>query len=554
MQGENPDLKIAKRYNVFYYNLSDINHKLKFMIDIFPSLLKLKIEKEKEYINEYINKIKGQNDTKIFWELINDIAPQNITVVIENNYVDREYRDSYYTHYSEIHQEISRWCRRLLLFSEDQSNLLKKLEKLDDKSEDVVSLKNNFIGSIVIKPIESHAIGRTLINPTKLKSMKDAYVRLSTYRICYKDLELEVSAFPFRMQDEVITSCAEVSLLNIFDYYSSKYNQYAYLMPSNIHSIVRKIKPDRTIPVKGINYEVMSRVLYESGFAPKEYTSIEDHRLMNLKPMNPEILYYHPRNLLGYYVESGMPVGIGVHASYEEVIGHSIVCIGHADCIKIDNITPIPIFEDDQSIQIIDTNINHTKYIVQDDQDRPYSIMQKDNQGNCSLTSTDNQPLPLTVILVPLHRRMYMDAAIANAVFLQIISRNIKLDRKRGVNSYIGDSKNPLVCRTFLASSGHFRIDRLKYAKNTTLFKIYENLNMPHFIWVRELYSKETYPHHAIGEIILDATYSKKDVQAQLLYNFNGRLEYYYKEGKNIEILIENDIDIHPYSNLKHII
>lgn len=541
---------LPKRYNVVSYNLSDIADKAILMYSIFPFLQKLKIIDIDTYVKEHSMQI----DLRIFWELINDIAEKNITTVFENNYVDSEYRDSYYSHYSEVHQEISRWCRRLLMFCGNQEDLLKKDAKLDNHIDDIASLKNNFIGSIVIKPIKAHSIGRTLINPSKLKSMKGVYVRLSEYRICYKDIELKVSAFPFRMQDEIITSCAEVSLLNIFDYYSSRYNNYAYLMPSNIHSIVRKIKPDRTIPVKGINYEVMSRVLYESGFAPKEYIGLDDAEINNLSQMlpnmNKDILYYHPRDLLGYYVESGMPVGIGLHASFKDVIGHSVVCIGHADCVNVNSINPTAIFADDSSIQIIDTNINHNEYIVQDDQNRPYSILKKNESGKYELQN--QPPLPLTVILVPLHRRMYMDAALANAIFLQIISRNIKQDQSNRQSHKIGSTDTPLVVRTFLATSGHYRINRLKHSQSQTLFTVYTNLNMPHFIWVREIYTKDTYPDHAIGEIVLDATYSKQDLQAQLLYVFNGRLEF-YSEGKKFEVPIENNLSIYPYSNLQHI-
>lgn len=65
-----------------------------------------------------------------------------ITIGIEKNYIDRQYRDSYYMHYAEKHLEVSRYCIRLIFFKGDQCNNISKLIESD--------LQQELIGSMVI--------------------------------------------------------------------------------------------------------------------------------------------------------------------------------------------------------------------------------------------------------------------------------------------------------------------------------------------------------------------------------------------------------------------
>ena len=52
---------------------------------------------------------------KILWNLLLNL--DTYTVVLEDHYVDRVYRDSYYFYYSSKHFSYSRFCKRLCLFA-----------------------------------------------------------------------------------------------------------------------------------------------------------------------------------------------------------------------------------------------------------------------------------------------------------------------------------------------------------------------------------------------------------------------------------------------------
>lgn len=98
---------------------------------------------------------RNNKSIEVLWDLLENLKV--FTVVVEDHYVDRVYRDSYYFYYSGKHFSYTRFCKRLSIFDG-------KLEKnfFDYCSEE---LQQKFVGTIVIRPIPERSIGRTLLSP-----------------------------------------------------------------------------------------------------------------------------------------------------------------------------------------------------------------------------------------------------------------------------------------------------------------------------------------------------------------------------------------------------
>lgn len=99
--------------------------------------------------------------------------------------------------------------------------------------EEQKGIGESFMGSCVINPLVSGAIGRTLIAPRWLlgQGCLPAYIRLSEFKIHVLGKEFSVRAFPFRMQDQETMRCTEVTLLNLLEFYSNSYNDYRSVVP-----------------------------------------------------------------------------------------------------------------------------------------------------------------------------------------------------------------------------------------------------------------------------------------------------------------------------------
>ncbi len=520
---------ILKRHSLMLASIKDVADKLLIVHQVFEftqtyiydELSKLKrtsnqeidLDEEDDFELELLiqaapnllNLIKSKwTDVRIFLDLIDNLREdiQEITIAVEDNYIDRDYRDSYYMHYSEEHSETCRFCSRLLFFN---GNYYNELDKVRISQRTFKKLERAFIGSMVIRPIVGCAIGRTLISPFFLSSLNNSYIRWTEYTIYYRGYRFIIKAFPFRMQDMVTTTCAEITLMNIFDYYSKQYVDYKYLLPSDIYQICKRQHNDRVIPTEGISYDVISRIFYESGFAPKLYI------ISNKKKKNV-FNNVRPIEMLDYYVESGMPVAVGLDYG---TIGHSIVCIGHGACTyNLSEVTPENTrpMKDDGIFYINSANL-HKEYIFQDDSEMPYITRKKSEEDKDALIIGSSSPKNIKVncIVAPLYRRMYMDANAAKKVVLSILRHPtytpypIKISDDRSKPGQTAD--NPIVFRLFLASSRHFKESRLKSINDNWLYDLHQEIPLPNFIWVCELYSKQGYiDKKPFGEIVLDAT------------------------------------------------
>lgn len=157
-----------KYINNTVFEICDENQQLDFLAWI------LKIS-DGEYNNGKEFLISHNASFRILWKLLSCI--NEYTIVLEDNYVDRTYRDSYYFYFSGKHFSYARFCKRISIF---KGKLVKNF--YDYTSEE---LNKVFIGTIVIRPIPNRSVGRALLNPHYfLKIFHAKYVWFSIMSQC----------------------------------------------------------------------------------------------------------------------------------------------------------------------------------------------------------------------------------------------------------------------------------------------------------------------------------------------------------------------------------
>lgn len=189
------------------------------------------------------------------------------------------------------------------------------------------------------------------------------------------------------------------------------------------------------------------------------------------------------------------------------------------------------------TLYFLDVADVHSEYIVMDDNRVPYSSMNVDliyrKSGGMKYSKRSvycMDGLEIIGLAVPLHTRMIMTAEQAEAICLDILAHEdfnlenacSELAREDGMNTCAyqvgGSEKNPLIIRLFLASAGTYRKDRVKKITPKHRKDVYAMLPLPHFIWVCELYSAQSYAEgKIIGEIVLDGTASPNTQQESII-------------------------------------
>lgn len=446
-------------------------------------------EEDEIDIEEDIKQTPELNDNpsfRVLWDLLKEKSA--LTFFIEPYYIDRVYRDSFYSYYSEKHFEYSRYCKRLFVFD---GNLLTK-HRCDFADIPTNELQSAFIGFIVIRPLESQKIGRTLLNPGFFANLSDSYIRYANYSATMAGKRLEIEAFPYSMQDEETTSCAEITIINLLDYYSKKYAEYKYILPSDIIAIVTHNGFDRKLPTKGLDFRVMSKVLMEAGFYPVLY----DKALLTGPSKFKRILHY--------YIESGIPMAVGVDVN--KTLRHSMVCVGHGQ-VNLESWGKRQYEIQDASdcnhcIWLIDSADTVSQYIFMDDRDKPYIQYTWTTENNIDKIG----PYMPNYLLVPLYKRMILEASDAYDICTSVLA-----DKEFGIQCVcpdVGTLDNPLGIRLFMASARGLKRHRIEHysVENTEMKECFINTPFPRFVWVCELFIKEEYPNKCIGEIIIDAT------------------------------------------------
>jgi hypothetical protein len=434
--------------------------------------------------------ILNDNSFEILWSLFDNLA--QFTIVTEDHYVDRVYRDSYYFYYSCKHFNYNRYCKRIFLFDgffED--------DFINIPSE---TLETIFIGSIVIRPINNRSIGRTLLNPSYFLNKLPCYLRLTLYNVTVYGKKLSISAFPYSMQDGETTSCAEITILNLLDYYSQTYPEYHYILPSEICKIAELNSYERRLPTVGLRYELLSKIFSEVGFYPRLYSSQKMH---NLKF----------KRIMHYYIESGIPIALGIKVDSQNK--HSIIGIGHGNLELSRLSSTINSIIDSYSgnvIWVCDVADIVDDYIIMDDNLPPYTIcncVERESTYNEITQKTLNlNSYEVEYMMVPLYKRMFLEAADAYDICMSILAHS-----ELGIKNFIpeiGSKDNPIVIRLFMASSRTLRKTRHSqfYSTNKEAAYHYNEAIFPKFVWVCELYTITEYPQQSIGEIIIDATSS----------------------------------------------
>lgn len=451
----------------------------------------------------------------------NPCFPRKFTAVIDTYYVDYVYRDIYYHHFSSKHLNMRRTPLRIFFFEGD---CVKEVKNYCEEK-----LRKKWIGLTVIQP--NKVLGRTLFNP-KYFLPNGTAVRTAPYEFLLNGMKLSVNAFQYMMQDEEATTCAEVSLLNLLDYYATEYKEYNITLPADIEREER-FTSIRAYPSGGMNARDILHAMVKKGFAPQQYKT---------NTLGQTII----KRYMYYYVESAVPF-IAILDGNENQATHALVCVGHTQIMKEDlleaSCRKFIDLDKNTYCWLVDTADACKGIVTMDDNRMPYAILGFQTEESKSIGTTvtkfDSETQRVTpykrinVLCVPLYKRVFLDAIQAEEIFSSLLLSEWGIYnvasrvadtvlQKKIMDKIPGKSQDqPLIRRIFLASSRTYSKERLKAfteaIKNAVnsgtrkslraIREFYSNTAMPRFVWVCELYSIEGYfRNQIVGEILLDAT------------------------------------------------
>ncbi len=482
---------------------------------------------------------------------------RSLTLIIEDYYIDPVYRDAYYNYWSKAHFSWPRYCKRLFLFLDTHT-----CEEFFD-NECFGKLNVDFLGTIVVRPSYSdatdHTFGRTLLNPYKMVLKTEdgevihpyKYLETAKYKFHLLGNTYTTRAFPFLSQDGVVMKCAETSVCSLCDYFSAHSARYGQVLPSHIQAKLKERLPERILPSHGLYCNDISFLLGKFGFSPMIYADMEDpdraeYRVPEGKGFDTKIgdtdgtlaegvgQTWDDLHTTGfkewfhYYVESAIPV-LTITAPSQEVNKHAALVIGHGQAQK--SVEECKIYHLG-NLPCIDTAELYEKYIVQDDNQIPYTEEAMDR-----FTQLGNYKL--SAFVVPLDRHVFLEASSAISTCDTFIAQEQKMisdaienlayqyKKEAGapqdkneeeykqyaymVQCMSVSEDNPVTIRYYLANSAEYKGYRIKNVEPVNDKKFYADVPMPKAVWVAEISTFDLYKQgYAFAEVVIDATASNR--------------------------------------------
>lgn len=190
------------------------------------------------------------------------------TMVVEWNYVDRDYLEDYSAYYVRCFPGYKRFCTRLHFFSaafvEADLDALLKLEP-SAISEEI--LQRSYLGFIVVKPLPETVIGRTCLATYPDDNGRRAYPIVQETDATLFGVPLRVRSLPFQEQDQAVAACATSALWSIFQG-TGRLFQHPIPSPVEITNAAMDQRPLERFTTRGLNMQQMARAIRNLGLEP----------------------------------------------------------------------------------------------------------------------------------------------------------------------------------------------------------------------------------------------------------------------------------------------
>lgn len=203
------------------------------------------------------------------------------TILIEEDYVDRDFLEDYAGYYVKCFVKYKRKCRRLHFFNikftdDDFQALLNGCPTTCDQQ----ALKESYLGFVVVKPLPQTIIGKTCLKTYDYDRERRHYSSTKPIVAHLFGIPLQVNTLPFQEQDSVVAACATSAIWSAL-HGNSYVLQHPIPSPVEITNKATSLLPleTRSLPNKGLTAAQMAYAIRSVGLEPF-LVDARDHQIL----------------------------------------------------------------------------------------------------------------------------------------------------------------------------------------------------------------------------------------------------------------------------------
>jgi hypothetical protein len=419
----------------------------------------------------------GGNNTTPFTQVLRVVRDSGCrSVVVENRYVDLDYRSEYSAFWSHRFGATPAFARRLHFFTS-----VVKDERLHDLPADA-----GYLGYSVIRPLPSGAVGRTMIAAPP--ALDGATLTLTSDEVTLFGNRLTVDAAPFCQQDGDFLRCAHAAAW-MCHYTAARRRLVARQQVARLVEVTpTMLSVERALPSKGLTLNQLQAIFEAFGQPALFYGLTKMPKVPGVDNPAP-VPNTHPGkwdtrifSVICRYLNSGFPVLIGTE-------DHAFVVVGW--------------FLDG----------NEIRFVVNDDQQGPYQVVDfpfADVRGTWRAIMV---PLPPSVLLsgeTAEGRAHFILRALGSSPNADPLWAELATKLVTKVNG-----KAEVSLRTILCDASAYKRKLDSRNLDPDVMRLLRLARLPHYVWVVEAHdraARRAGDPSVVAEVIFDSTTSDNDL------------------------------------------
>jgi len=393
------------------------------------------------------------------------------TVVVENRYVDLDYRSEFSAFWSLKFDNQSPFARRLHFFAADLAE--ETLHKLTDAEA------SSYLGYSIVRPVPHGRVGRTVLTPPP--EVADATLTSIEDEVSFFGNPLKVEGVPFCEQDSEFLRCAHAAAW-ICHYTAVRRGNVGRRSTAEIVELSpTALSPERALPSQGLNHNQLQVVFRALGQPAILYGLSNLPRVVGVEdPLSPDeedapeetpAGWWDTRmiSIICRYLNSGFPVLIGAQ-------DHAFVLVG---------------WRRNEEGQV--------QFIACDDRIGPYEVIP---------SPFEHYMTPWDSIMIPLPPKVYLSAEAAEGRAHEFFRSFVEqVDELREIEAELADGR--IVLRTALRTGARYKREVSDLTRSEETLRALRHARLPHWVWIVEAHRPELCERDeacVVAAAVLDST------------------------------------------------
>jgi len=454
------------------------------------------------------------------------------SAIIEREYLDQDFTAEFSEFYAKLFRRHSKVCQRIHFFAGDVTPVL-QLEKAAELGRALEEFgKAGFLGFLVLRPVAHSPIAKAVLAcpPSPQDHAAKLLVR-AEYSVHVLGATLKIEGVPLVQQDRRIGSCAQATLWMGGRHFHIKHRGPWFSMAQISAEALdpADVTTARSLPAGSsfLGLDNMVRALRAMRREPFVYI-----RQDLINPSLPKGWAAPVEGIISRYVDSGIPVILGMGATAGSDVGHALLAVGHI-------VRKLP---HDVALGLQPSRAEFCEaFLVNDDQRGSYQRVAI-REGSELAESPYVVEKDLQYVLIPLPNRVYLTAEASEKIAWDLLNK-FYADRIPGLiaakefdfgqsenlsaNFLENLGKNKVIARTYLTYGWKYRERMLRNECAESLKAAIIRHALPKYVWVTEfgtlasLNSLNPSEKRVSAHAVVDATSSELHY-SQLIFHGPG--------------------------------